>query len=283
MTARQQNPPAKWGANFVLLAGACLAMSVPTHAAGMQPPFAAHRAIYDLALDADPSRPMVETARGRIVFEFSGSACEGYTQNFRQVASLQGSEFGDRLVDSRSMSFEDADGKTMRYSGSVKINTAEPEETEGMAELKADEIAVSLTKPEAETVTLKGSALFPTAHYRELVAVALKGATTLEAKIFDGTGDGKTISDTFAIIGKPLPESKAGEALKQAGFAALKRWPVTISYFDGEGQERETPSYSMSMELVENGIADALVLNYGEFVLKGTLRQIETLPQKACP
>lgn len=282
MTARPQNPPAKWAVHFLFLSVAVLAVSDQADA-GAQMPFVAHRAIYDLTLDADPSRPMVETARGRIVFEFSGSPCEGYTQNFRQVASLQGGDFGDRLVDSRSMSFEDADGKTMRFSGSVTINNAEPEETEGMAEQKTDEIAVSLTKPEAETVALKGSADFPTAHYRQLVAAALQGATTLEAKVFDGTGDGKTISDTFAIIGKALPETKAGEAIRKAGFADLKRWPVTISYFDGEGQEREKPSYSMSMELLENGVADALVMNYGDFVLNGTLRQIDTLPQKSCP
>lgn len=282
MTARRQNPPAKWAAYFLLSGVAALAVTGQVHAEA-QMPFAAHRAVYDLSLDADPSRPMVETARGRIVFEFSGSPCEGYTQNFRQVATLQGGEFGDRLVDSRSMSFEDADGKTMRFSGSVKINSAEPEETDGMAELKANELAVTLTKPEAESVTLKSPAVFPTAHYRQLVAAALQNATTFEAKVFDGTGDGKTISDTFAIIGKALPEAKAGEAIKKAGFSSLKRWPVTISYFDGEGQERETPSYSMSMELLENGIADALVLNYGDFVLKGTLRQVETLPQKSCP
>lgn len=282
MTARRQNPPSKWKAQGLALGILILTFSGLAKADAL-PQFIAHRAVYDLTLDADPSRPMVESARGRIVFEFSGSPCEGFTQNFRQVAALQGSDIGERLIDSRSMSFEDADGKTMRYSGSVKINDTDPDETEGMAEQKSGEIVVALVKPEEETVTLKGTAMFPTAHYRELVAIALKGATTLEAKVFDGTGNGKTMSDTFAIIGKTLPEASASDAVKKAGFGAMKRWPVTISYFDGEGQERETPSYSMSMELLENGIADALVLNYGDFVLKGALRQIEPLPQKACP
>lgn len=285
MTARRQNPPTKWGERGLHAGILALSVMISSGLARAETPmpFAAHRAIYDLELDADPSRPMLEAARGRIVFEFSGSACEGYTQNFRQVAVMQGSEFGERVVDSRSLSFEDADGKTMRYSGSVKVNDAPADEVDGMAERKADGVAVSLTKPEPETLTVKGQALFPTAQYRGLVAAALQGRTVYETKVFDGTGDGKTISDTFAIIGKALPEDKASDALKKAGFAALKRWPVTISYFDGEGQERETPSYSMTMELVENGISDALTMNYGDFVLKGKLRQIETLPQKNCP
>jgi hypothetical protein len=284
MMVRRQNPPAKLYWTLGLSVGVGIAMVGSALAQSSKPvPFLAHRAIYDLALDADPSRPSVETARGRIVFEFSGSACEGYTQNFRQVVVLQGPELGERLIDSSSRSFEEADGKIMRYSGSLRINDAEPQETDGTAEKSADGIKVTLKKPEAETVQLKGAAMFPTLHYQSLVGAALKGDTSFETQIFDGTGDGKTISDSFAIIGKALPEAKASDALHKAGFANMKRWPVTISYFDGEGQDRETPSYSTSMELLENGVADALTLNYGDFVLKGTLRQIEVLPQKSCP
>lgn len=285
MTARRQNPPTKFRLIFAIAVGCGVISVVPgSLAQSTKPvPFLAHRAIYDLSLDPDPSRPMVETARGRIVFEFSGSDCEGYTQNFRQVASLQGSDFGERLIDSRSLSYEDGDGRTMRFSGSLKINNAETQDTDGRIESKDNELLISLTKPEAETLVIGGSALFPTAHYQKLVATALSGRPTLEARVFDGTGDGKTVSDTFAVIGKLLPENKVSDVILKAGLAQAKRWPVTVSYFDGEGQDRETPSYSMSMELYENGVADALTLNYGEFVLKAALRQIEALPQKACP
>jgi hypothetical protein len=283
MTARRQNPPAKSAAISRLgLSLLFLGLAAPVYAVNAVP-FLAHRAVYDLSLDADPSRPSVDGARGRIVFEFSGSACEGYTQNFRQVAVLDGAEFGQRRIDSRSLSFEEADGKVMRYSGSLTINDGEPQDTEGTVEIKDDALSVNLTKPAAEAVTLKGQAEFPTAHYQNIVAAAVKGATTLEARVFDGSGDGKTVSDSFAIIGKLLTQDKASEAVKKAGFAGMKRWPVIVSYFDGEGQEREFPSYSMSMELLENGVADALVLNYGDFVLKGTLRQIDLLPQRSCP
>lgn len=280
---RRQNPPA----NFGQISPIALALIVPCLWAGSAPAEAAamlaHRAIYDLSLDVDPSRPMVETARGRIVFEFSGSPCEGYTQNFRQVAELAGSEIGQRLIDSRSLSFEEAGGKVMHYNGSITINDGDAQETDGTAEKIDSALKVSLVKPETETLSLKRTAMFPTEHYQQIIVAAMKGETALEAPVFDGNGDGKTVSDTFAIIGKALPETKAGDAIKKAGFGSMKRWPVTISYFDGEGQERETPSYVMSMELLENGVADALVLNYGDFVLKGALRQVDALPQKACP
>lgn len=286
MTARRQNLPAKkWMGVSGLVFGLVFGLGVGPSSAQTTSakPFIAHRAIYDLVLEADPSRPAVESGSGRIVFEFSGSVCEGFTQNFRQVMSLEGSEFGQRLVDSRSLSFEEAGQKAMHFSGSLKVNDAEPEDTDGTVEKVNGGLKIALTKPETATTSVQGAAMFPTEHYQQIVRSALAGQAALETRVFDGSGDGKTVSDSFAVIGKQLPESKAGDAITKAGFATMKRWPVTISFFDGEGSDRETPSYVMSMQLLENGIADALVLNYGDFIMKGTLRQLEILPQKACP
>ena len=45
----------------------------------------AHRAVYDLALDKASDRSGIIGLRGRMVYEFNGSPCEGYTVNFRFV------------------------------------------------------------------------------------------------------------------------------------------------------------------------------------------------------
>lgn len=282
MTRRQQNPLAKWRSTGVCCAGLVILAVLPVNAAETVP-FLSHRAVYDLSLDTDPSRAMFEAAQGRIVFEFSGSQCEGYTQNFRQVVDLRSDEFGRRLVDSRALSFEEGDGSGMRFSSTVIVNDGEPDEIKGEVQQESGQISVKLAEPSPETVTVNGKVVFPTAHYINLIAAARRGDATHEARVFDGTGDGKTVSDTFTIIGKPLPEATAGDAIRKAGLESGKRWPVTISYFDGDGQERETPSYMISMALYENGVADSLRLDYGDFVLKGTLRQIEAIPQRPCP
>jgi hypothetical protein len=282
MMRRRQNPLAKWSSTAVCCAGLVMLAALPASGAEAVP-FLSHRAVYDLSLEADPSRAMIETAQGRIVFEFSGSKCEGYTQNFRQVVDLQGDEFGRRLVDSRALTFEEGDGSGMRYSSTVIVNDGEPEEIKGEVKQENGQIRVKLAEPSPETLTITGKSVFPTSHYLDLIAAAGRGDATHEARVFDGTGDGKTVSDTFAIIGKQLPATDAGEVIRKAGFASVKRWPVTISYFDGDGQERETPSYMISMELYENGVADSLRLDYVDFVLKGTLRQMEAIPQRACP
>jgi EipB-like len=50
-------------------------------------PFLAHQALYDLSLVKSRGSSSINSARGRILYNFSGSACEGYTSEFRQVAT----------------------------------------------------------------------------------------------------------------------------------------------------------------------------------------------------
>ena len=46
---------------------------------------ASHRAVYELKLVQARSNNTVD-ARGRILYDFSGNACEGYALQFRQVS-----------------------------------------------------------------------------------------------------------------------------------------------------------------------------------------------------
>ena len=56
---------------------------------------------------------------------------------------------------------------------------------------------------------------------------------------------------------------------------------MTISYFlVGSGDQ--TPSYTISFELYENGVSRALKLDYGDFALRGDLQSLEMLPETAC-
>ena len=73
-------------------------------------PFLAHQALYDLSLVKSRSNS-INSARGRILYNFAGSSCEGYTSEFRQVSELNSGEGKITLSDLRSNSWEDAGGK----------------------------------------------------------------------------------------------------------------------------------------------------------------------------
>ena len=53
---------------------------------------AAHRAIYELTLKQTKGKGGAVAARGRILYDFTGSLCEGYKLDFRQVSELDNGE-----------------------------------------------------------------------------------------------------------------------------------------------------------------------------------------------
>ena len=79
------------------------------------PALHAHRAVYDLTLDKASDRSGITGITGRMVYEFNGSACEGYTVKFRFVTQIDTSDT-TRLTDQQTTTFEDAEGKTFSAS-----------------------------------------------------------------------------------------------------------------------------------------------------------------------
>jgi hypothetical protein len=55
-------------------------------------PFLSHQALYELSLVKSRGSNAISNARGRILYNFSGSSCEGYTSEFRQVSELDSGE-----------------------------------------------------------------------------------------------------------------------------------------------------------------------------------------------
>jgi hypothetical protein len=87
------------------------------------------------------------------------------------------------------------------------------------------------------------------------------------------------VFETLTVIGKqastPTPETDFADVLGK-----LRRWPVTVSYFD-EAAKDAPPEYVLSFDLYENGVSGTLKLDYGTFALTGKLRKLEMLPTKS--
>jgi len=132
-------------------------------------PLASHRAAYDISL-VDPSASSPASAQspisatGLIAYEFRGSACEGYTSNFRQMTEMERSEGEPLSMQVNAMSFEDADGKSMRFQiDSRGLQESEP--VAGTATRGADDdLRVELTKPQTKSLDFGHDVLFPTQH-----------------------------------------------------------------------------------------------------------------------
>ena len=273
-----------------LLAGALAlaATSGPGSAAAETPVrLVPHRAVYDLSLASNRGPRGLDSARGRIVFDFTGNACEGYGLKFRQVTVLDSSDGGEKTTDLRTANFESGDGRTFRFRNETAAERGPAKVVDGSAERKAaGALAVRIRSPKRESADLDGDIMFPNAQMRELITAARAGRNTVAMKIFDGSDDGRKVYETLAIIGAPVaskPEAADAleEAARQPGLASLARWPVTISYFNAERGE-QVPVYTLAFELYENGVSRALRLDYGDFALKGEMKKLELLPDTGC-
>lgn len=242
-------------------------------------PLAPHRAIYDLALDPEKVGTQVDRARGRIAFQLTGNVCEGYTITLRQVTALNTGEGQETVSDLRSESWENAAASTYRFKTQNFINEILREDVSGQAtKRKNGTFGVRVSKPKTANFALKGPVLFPTQHTLALIAAAGRGEKFVSARVFDGSPDGRKIYDTLTVIGDAELATNPPKADELKG---IKRFPVTISYFD-PGKGDRTPAYTLAFDLFENGVSGALRLDYGNFALKGQLSSIEFLPQKPC-
>jgi hypothetical protein len=256
-----------------------------TRAAEASPasPFIAHRAVYDLSLGKAGGAGAPSSARGRIVYEFTGSACEGYVTNFRQITEIQSDEGGSRTSDMRSTTFEEADGSGFRFKTDSYVDGKLVESIDGKASKSADGgLSVALTKPAPAKSDFEPAPLFPTAQLIQVLDVARKGGKTDEVKIYDGSDGGMKLFDTMSVIGHQTEAPPTDPVAAHAeGLKGVRRWPVTISYFDG-GKPDGEPNYVLAFDLYENGVSGALKINYGSYALDGQMSKFELLPQKAC-
>lgn len=263
-------------------AAAILASSAPSaqpQASG-RVTLAPHRAVYDLVLDTSKPAKSIEAARGRIAFDFTGDACEGYALSFRQVTQLTSSEGGPRTIDARTTSFEAGDGASYRFKTESSTGGA-PEIVDGTAEKSGGGYDVKLREPKTETHREAADALFPNAQMKAVIEAARAGRNTLNVRLYDGANSGKEVYDTLSVIGKRIEGRPSEAPLQRPEFEKLARWPVKMSYFK-VGSGETTPSYTIAFELYENGVTGAVKLDYGSFALSGTLTRLDLLPAPNC-
>ena len=111
----------------------------------------------------------IEGVRGRILYDFSGNACEGYELQFRQVSELDSGEGKAALSDLRSTTWEDGDAKKFRFNSENLFNEQQTDIVDGHAERNEKAVAVSLSKPKARNFTVPSTAVFPTEHMRRII------------------------------------------------------------------------------------------------------------------
>ena len=136
--------------------------------------------------------------------------------------------------------------------------------------------SATFTAPAKERVPLTADTLMPTEHTLRLIDAAEQGRRFFRATVFDGS-EVEAGSLVSAVIGSP----KSSPAPIEHPALAGEYWPVRLAFFK-PGQAESSPDFEMSVDLLANGIARRMVLDYGDIRVAITLERLETLDAKAC-
>ena len=258
-----------------LAAAALLASSIASPALAASP-LAAHRAVYDIELEDASDRSGITGMSGRMVYDFGGSSCDGYTVSFRFVTRID-TEENSRITDQQTTTFEDVEAGVFQFATRSFVDQQQDRDVKGVAK----EGGVALSAPEEREVELPEVA-FPTQHTIELLEAARSGEQFFERMLFDGSEDADRALATTAIIGAPKTGAGKGDVLPDE-FGGMRYWPVALAYYAAGDRSGETlPLYRIEMKLYENGVARDLMMDYGDFTLTGTLADLEMREGDAC-
>ena len=287
---RKKLPSFIWLAFWTSAAAFALFQPVSAQAGpGKAIELAPHRAVYELSLESTGAGSNVTDIRGQLVYDFSGSVCQGYTLTTRLVTEIFDREGKASTTDIRSRSFEEPGGGRFRFSTAQYVNEKLSESTKGLALRRRgnhDGVLVELEKPKRGAVALSGNIFFPTQHSMAILKAAELGQPRLQADIYDGSEKGIKVYETTTAIGAPLPADENAKlpAVKNVNaLDGMTSWPVVVSYYDQSQKKDGLPSYEVSFRIYANGVSRKLKLDYGTFSLGGELSSIEFLPRKACP
>ena len=269
---------------FLLLAPAALAADIDPH-----------RALYSLTLASAKSGSGVLGASGAMYYEW-GETCDGWTVEQRFRLRLMYAESGGSSLSSTLVTWESKDGLRYRFNERRLRNGEPDEELHGEAHLdgpgKGGE--AEFTKPTATKIALAPGVIFPTEHTLVLIDRAKAGDQFIARQVFDGSAV-ENATQITAVIGperqpgaasadkdadlqdKLAPETAASPLLQHPG------WRVRLAFFPpGSDSGAETPDYELGMRLLANGVSQDMELDYGDYVIKARLDEIEPLAKPPC-
>jgi len=261
-------PLAALGAVAALL----LAVAGSAQAARLVP----HRAFYTLSLDQNRPGSGIVDVIGAMSYSLE-DGCSVWLLEQR-IDMRRELEQGAVTTSIAFTSWESKDG--LRYGFRLRTyNDGQlSSETKGEARLEGRGRGgrVRYTEPERRSLDLGSGTYFPMAHLAAVIDRALAGQSQFVARLFDGGDD-----DGPYVVSALTGVRKVPAATKPALPHAEAMWPVQMAFFPATSLG-DVPTYEIRLDLYDNGIAGAISLDYGEFVLGSEMRMFEALPRPRC-
>ena len=262
---------------FVLVAGlAAMAASAPA-ASGAE--IAPHRALYSMTLGSARNDSGVVDARGTMDYEW-GETCEGWTIEQRYRLKMRYAESADVDIISSFVTWESKDGLRYRFNQKQTRNGEVDQEIRGEARLDGPGKGgvAEFAKPQPQTLKLEPGVLFPSAHTISLIDGAREGENFISRLVFDGAADENAVQ-VSAAIGVRLTADPT--AAVRSPLLERPGWRVRLAFFPVDANA-EKPDYELGMRLLDNGVSQDMVIDYGEYSIRAKLDDLEPLTKPNC-
>lgn len=242
-----------------------------------------HRAFYRLSLATVSSDNEISDVQGGIGYEMS-DGCDGWIIEQQYALRILASSGNEWDTSDNFVSWESKDGLKYRFNVKKFRDGNQYMTVNGHAELesKGGPGIARFDEPGNDRIALPAGTVFPTEHTNILLQRAREGVRFDRQMVFDGSEDeGAGAVTTVILAQKPAPEG--GNVVAPLG--PLPVWPLKLAFYAPEGTAgpgEELPEFQLSMDIQDNGVATALVLDFGNFTLAGKLESLEALPDAGC-
>ncbi|MCG8512031.1 MAG: cell envelope integrity EipB family protein [Rhodospirillales bacterium] len=239
-----------------------------------------HQAIYRITLETASAGSGVVDASGAVLYRFA-DACDGWTVENRTALRLILGEDAETTTEWAYASWEAKDGSAFRFRVRDSQDGDLIEELRGNAELGSIGAPgrVDFSRPEQTAIDLPAGTMFPTDHLQRLFKLAQAGKHTSTDYMFDGA----SLENPYrvgAVFG-PAPNSIREDLAARTGLGDLPVWTVRLAFFP-VAEEGAVPKFEVGLHYREDGIADVIEQDFGDFVLRLTMAEFELLPEPGC-
>lgn len=233
---------------------------------------APHRAIYRMTLSKAAATSGVAGAEGAMLYKF-GETCDAWTSETSVVLKLLYVEGEETETSWSFVSSEAKDGLTYRFRVRQIQNGTTTENLQGEVTRASVNGATKATfsSPAGTIIEIPQGTMFPTRHLLALIDAGKKGDLTFSRTVFDGA----SLDNPYNINALITPGS-GGKAPSETPFRHVR-----MAFFPLLSR-KESPEFELGIDYRENGIADRILQDFGDFTLNLIPQKIEVLDHPKC-
>jgi len=233
-------------------------------------------AIYDLSL-AKVRTHDVTGATGQMRFSVA-DGCTGWGTTQHMVLLIRNADGSLTKTVTDYVTWETKNGSMLTFNLSEQDNDGKPVIDDAGTAIHAGPGGagtITYSTPANRVMTMPRGTLFPMAHTQAILDAAVRGQKFISVPLFDGTTDDGAQHTFVVILGRgdhgqaPFPE-----------LAKLTSTDVDIAFYERKNSD-QNPDFRSQMRYYDNGVANSIMMDFGDFVLLGKLERLD-IPQSNC-